>query len=87
MIRSLALTGAVALALLLGACDDKAKVASAGPPPPPPQDDTSVHNGGVTTHLPARTDTESSGVEGSSTSIGAPPKGQTGLATAHGPPG
>jgi hypothetical protein len=37
----------------------------------------------VTTNLPARTGSEASGVEGSSVVIGAPPKGQAGLATAH----
>jgi hypothetical protein len=70
------------LALSVCACDQKPKVAS-NTVPPPAQADNSVHGGNVTVNLPARTGSEASGVEGSSTVIGAPPKGQTGLATAH----
>jgi hypothetical protein len=70
------------LAFTVCACDQKPKVASNTVPPPSPADN-SVHGGGVTTNLPARTGSEASGVEGSSVVIGAPPKGQAGLATAH----
>ncbi len=72
--------------LLLGlsvvACDQRPKTAS-NALPPPSQADNSVHGGNITTNLPARTGSQESGVEGSSTVIGAPPKGQAGLATAH----
>lgn len=78
-------SGILALALLISACDQKPKTL-AGPSLPPKSDDNSHHGGGVTTYLPARTGSEASGVEGSSTVIGAPPKGQVGLATAHGSP-
>ncbi len=70
------------LGLAVCACDQKPKVAS-NAIPPPSQADNSVHDGSTTTNLPARTGSQSSGVEGSSTVIGAPPKGQAGLATAH----
>ena len=74
-------------ALLLGlavvACDQRPKTA-ANTIPPQTQLDTSHHGGGVTTQLPARTGSEESGVEGSSTVIGAPPKGQNPAANAHG---
>jgi hypothetical protein len=86
MVRfTLAHGGILALALLICGCDQKPKVAE-GPTPNVRPDDNSHHGGGVTTELPARTGSEASGVEGSSTVIGAPPKGQTGLATAHGAP-
>jgi hypothetical protein len=39
--------------------------------------------GGETVEVPARTGSQASGTIGSSTVIGAPAKGQTGLATAH----
>ena len=39
--------------------------------------------GGQTLEVPARTGSQASGTIGSSTVIGAPAKGQTGLATAH----
>jgi len=86
MARSLLAHGAtLALALTVCACDQRPKTA-AGPSLPPPSDDNSHHGGGVTTYLPARTGSQESGVEGSSTVIGAPPKGQVGLATAHASP-
>lgn len=74
---------ALIAALALCACDQKPKVA-AGTLPPQTDVDTSHHGGGVTTQLPARTGSEASGVEGSSTTIGAPPKGANPAADAHG---
>ena len=82
---SLAPGGVLLLALALCACDRKPSTPP-GTVPPTAQDDTSLHGGGVTSYLPARTGSQASGVEGSSTTIGAPPKGQTGIATAHGSP-
>ncbi len=64
-------------------CDQKPKVAS-NPVPSATQDDTTFHGGGVQIKLPARTGSEASGVEGSSTTIGAPPKGTNPPANAHG---
>ena len=63
-------------------CDQKPKVASNPVASTGPVDNT-FHGGGVETKLPARTGSEASGVEGSSTTIGAPPKGQNPAANAH----
>jgi hypothetical protein len=84
MVRSfLAYSRILLLGLAICACEPQKPKTVAVAIPPPAQDDTSLHGGGVTTNLPARTGSQASGVEGSSTTIGAPPKGQTGLATAH----
>lgn len=70
-------------ALILGACHKQAK----GPEVPgdtlPPTAQQTTVPGAMTTIVPARTGSQSSGTEGSSTVIGAPPKGQTGAAFAH----
>ena len=75
------LLGAISSGMLgLDACDRQPK----GPPntiPPVAQDHTVP--GGETTTVPARTGSQSSGTLGSSTVIGAPPKGQAGIALAH----
>lgn len=73
----------LALGLAQGACEQKSNTA-ASTVPPQTQVDNSHHGGGVTTDLPARTGSQASGVEGSSTVIGAPAKGQTPAANAHG---
>ena len=70
------------LGLAVCACEQKPKTVSVATPPPA-EADNSLHGGGVTSNLPARTGSQASGVEGSSTTIGAPPKGQAGLARAH----
>ena len=71
------------LGLAVCGCEQKSNTA-ANTVPPQTQVDNSHHGGGVTTELPARTGSQSSGVEGSSTVLGAPPKGQTPAANAHG---
>ena len=73
----------LAFGLAVCGCDNKPKVAS-NPVPSATQDDTTFHGGGVETKLPGRTGSEASGVEGSSTTIGAPPKGTNPPANAHG---
>ena len=75
----------LALGLTLCGCDQKPHVAS-NTVPVQTHVDNSVHNGGVTTELPARTGSQESGAEGSQTVIGAPPKGQNPPANAHGSP-
>jgi len=69
--------------LVLGACQKEAK----GPEIPagtiPPTAHQTTVPGAMTTVVPARTGSQSSGTEGSSTVIGAPPKGQAGTAFAH----
>jgi hypothetical protein len=67
-------------ALALGACDRKPKQ-EPNTIPPVAQDNTVP--GGETTTVAGRTGSQSSGTLGSSTVIGAPPKGQAGLALAH----
>ncbi len=81
MIRALA-ASILFVSVGLGACDQHPRT-SAATVPPQAGLDTSHHGGGVTTYLPARTGTEESGVEGSQTVIGAPPKGQNPPANAH----
>ena len=49
----------------------------------PPRAEAAIVPGGETTVVPARTGSQSSGVLGSSTVIGAPPPGQPGIALAH----
>ena len=75
---------AALLVLGLCACEkhDKGPIAPTDTRPPLAAQDTVVP-GGETTTVPARTGSQSSGTEGSSTVIGAPPKGQTGAAFAH----
>lgn len=75
----------LALALTVCGCERKPHLA-ANTVPPQTQVDNSLHDGGVTTNLPARTGSEASGTEGSQTIIGAPPKGQNPPANAHGSP-
>ena len=83
-IKPAALLAASFMALGLGACEkhDKGPIAPTDTRPPLAAQDTVVP-GGETTTVPARTGSQSSGTEGSSTVIGAPPKGQTGAAFAH----
>ncbi len=71
------------LALAVCGCNQKPKVPSNPVASNGPVDNT-FHGGGVETKLPARTGSEASGVEGSSTVIGAPPKGTNPPANAHG---
>lgn len=75
------LTAGAALmaAASLGACHKEQKLADTIPPV---VSDTVVP-GAMTTTVPARTGSQASGTEGSSTVIGAPPKGQAGIALAH----
>lgn len=75
---------AAAALLALGACEkhDKGPLAPTDTRPPLAAQDTVVP-GGETTTVPARTGSQSSGTVGSSTVIGAPPKGQAGAAFAH----
>ena len=72
------------LALGGAACEkhDKGPIAPTDTRPPLAAQDTVVPGGELTT-VPARTGSQASGTEGSSTVIGAPPKGQTGAAFAH----
>jgi hypothetical protein len=83
MVRPLVANACIlVLGLALCACEQKPRT----PPntiPPQTNLDTSHHGGGVTTQLPARTGSQESGVEGSSTVIGAPPKGANPAADAH----
>lgn len=72
---------ALVAAAALGACHKKADRDPASTIPPVAQDTTVP--GGETTTVPARTGSQSSGTLGSTTVIGAPPKGQPGLALAH----
>jgi hypothetical protein len=65
----------------LGACGPQQHKTET--PVTPPQAQAAVVPGGETTVVPARTGSQSSGVLGSSTVIGAPPPGQPGLAVAH----
>jgi hypothetical protein len=83
-IKPAAWMAAALLALGLGACEkhDKGPLAPTDTRPPLAAQDTVVP-GGETTTVPARTGSQASGTEGSSTVIGAPPKGQTGAAFAH----
>ncbi|HEY4028826.1 MAG TPA: hypothetical protein VGM25_00655 [Caulobacteraceae bacterium] len=81
MVRFLAVPFLV-LSIGLSACEQHPKTA-ANTVSPEAGLDTDHHGGGVTTYLPARTGTEASGVEGSSTVVGAPPKGQNPAANAH----
>ena len=83
-IKPAAWMAAALLALGLGACEkhDKGPIAPGDTRPPLAAQDTVVP-GGETTTVPARTGSQSSGTEGSSTVIGAPPKGQAGAAFAH----
>jgi hypothetical protein len=67
-------------AAVLGACNPSHKTET---PIVPPQAQAAIVPGGETTVVPARTGSQSSGVLGSSTVIGAPPPGQPGLAVAH----
>jgi hypothetical protein len=87
MVRSIFSHGCIVLfGLAVCACEQKPTVASNTVPAPSRQDDNSHHGGGVTTELPAPTGSQASGVEGSSEVIGAPKKGQTPAANAHGSP-
>ena len=74
---------ALAAALAVCACQKQAK----GPAIPadtiPPTAHETTVPGGEATTVPARTGSQSSGTEGSSTVIGSPPKGQVGQAPAH----
>jgi hypothetical protein len=69
----------------LGACQkkDHGPIAPTDTKPPLAAQDTTVP-GGETTEVPARTGSQSSGALGSSVVIGAPKKGETGAAFAHG---
>jgi hypothetical protein len=65
----------------LGACSPRQQKTET--PVTPPRAEAAIVPGGETTVVPARTGSQSSGVLGSSTVIGAPPSGQPGLAVAH----
>jgi hypothetical protein len=82
--KSAAWMAAALVALGAAACEkhDKGPIAPTDTRPPLAAQDTTVP-GGETTTVPARTGSQASGTEGSSTVIGAPPKGQTGAAFAH----
>jgi len=73
------LVGAALLATSLGACNRH----QTETPITPPQAQVSIVPGGEATTVIARTGSESSGTEGSSTVIGAPPRGQAGTVIAH----
>jgi hypothetical protein len=70
--------GALAAASLIACSPHKTEA-----PVTPPRAETAIVPGGETTVVPARTGSQSSGVLGSSTVIGAPAPGQPGIALAH----
>jgi len=77
--RAAAWIAAGLAAASLSACDQH----KTETPVTPPRAQAAVVPGGETTVVPARTGSQSSGVLGSSTVIGAPAPGQAGIAVAH----